>query len=406
MWINRDISEQVLTAAGRFPVVVVTGARQVGKTELLRRLFPSHTYVSLDLPSIAAQAEEEPSTFLSRFPPPLLIDEVQYAPLLLRHLKVVVDQAKLPQRFILTGSQRFPLMKGISESLAGRAAIIELETLSYRETRFHMSDPSNARLWSERLVRGGFPALFRDPDMPLDLFYSSYLATYLERDLRQLLQVSSLRHFERFVRACAARNAQTLDNARLASDVGVSASTIAEWLHVLTASNQVYLLEPWFANITKRLVKKPKLYFADTGLLCYLLGLTEETLPASPLVGPVWECAVYAELRKQLARKATRASLWFYRDKQQLEVDFVLMSGGTAHLLECKWTELPQPNDKKGLRRLSQLLSAESIKEVTRSLGYVVCRTSTPFPLDSSTQAIGLGELGDLLASGLHPGST
>jgi predicted AAA+ superfamily ATPase len=346
---------------------------------------------------LAAQATNDPSGFFARCPTPALIDEVQYAPELFRHLKTVVDQKReLSGQFILTGSQKFALMKGVSESLAGRVAILELETLSAKEVSAQEPNAVDSQGWSERLARGGYPALWNDPEFPLDMFFSSYLTTYLERDLRQQLNVSSLRHFERFLRACAARNAQLLDKSQLAVDVGVSAPTITQWINVLQASNQVYLLEPWFVNTTKRIVKSPKLYFADTGLLCYLLGLTPTTLVDSPFVGAVWEAYVYAELRKQLARGNATNTLWFYRDKQQLEVDFMLTGGGKARLIECKWTEIPDFYDAKNLVRLTEILAQSDSNEVRHCERFVVCRTPRAFPLGSAAQALNLLELGTL----------
>ena len=394
MWIERDISECIRLAAQKFAVVVLTGARQVGKTELLKRLFPSHNYVSLDLPSVAASAAQDPETFFVRYPRPALIDEVQYAPELWRHLKSIVDTERQdPGQFILTGSQKFALMQGISESLTGRAAILELETLSAREITATDRNAPTAGRWAELIVRGGFPALSGDPEMPLDLFFSSYLATYLERDVRQLLNVSSLRHFERFLRACAARNAQLLDKSALAADVGVSATTIAQWLGVLQASNQIVLLEPWFKNLTKRIVKSPKLYFSDTGLLCHLLGITKDAFTDSPFNGAVWECYVFSELRKLLAKQAQPLTLFFYRDKQQLEVDFLLMGGNVARILECKWTEFPDAHDAKNLGRLMDIFLQTPMPETSHVKSFVVCRTPNAFPIGTVAQAVNLLEL-------------
>ncbi|MBF0502745.1 MAG: ATP-binding protein, partial [Candidatus Riflebacteria bacterium] len=242
MYIDRDISKCLKQLAHHFPALVITGARQVGKTTLLRNTFPTYTYVSLDLPSTAESAETEPDTFLKRYPAPLIVDEIQYGPKLFRHLKRAIDADRHAMgQFILTGSQKFELMKEVSDSLAGRVAVLELEGLSLKEVG---SDKGTIEHF---LVRGGFPELWRDPDLPGEAFFSSYLATYLERDVRQILGVTSLRDFERFIRACAARNGQLLDKTALGSDVGVSSKAVASWLSVLQASNQIVLLEPWFA---------------------------------------------------------------------------------------------------------------------------------------------------------------
>ena len=304
MWISRTLEPVLLRAVQQRPVVVVTGARQAGKTSLVRRLLPRHHYVSLDLPSEAAQAERDPAQFLQRHPPPLILDEVQYAPAVFRHLKSVVDARRSENgRFVLAGSQLFPLMSGVSESLAGRAEILHLEGLSYAEA----AAARRALTPAEFAVRGGFPELHEKPDLDGPAFYRSYVTTYLERDLRTLLNVGSLRDFERFVRAGALRSAQLLNKAELARDVGVSPPTAAQWLSLLEASGQAVLLEPWFSNRTKSLVKTPKLYLADGGLLCALLGVrTPEELLASPLAGAIWETVVASELRRGLL-KAGRA---------------------------------------------------------------------------------------------------
>ena len=372
LWIPRNFEVLVTQAAASRPCVVLTGARQVGKSALLQRLFPNHGYVSLDLPSEAAAAEHAPEEFLARHPPPLLVDEVQYAPGLFRHLKRVIDaQRGARGLLILTGSQRFSLMRHVTESLAGRAAILELEPLDHGEIR--AGAPDSTAL--ERVVRGGYPELWAEPSLNARSFYASYVATYLERDLRAMLRVGSLRDFERFLRACALRSGQLLNKSDLARDVGISSPTANEWLSVLDASGIVGLLDPWFGNGTKRLVKAPKLYLRDTGLLCFLLNLRDaEELGASPLRGAVFETAAYAALRKRLGRTDELASLSFYRDRA-IEVDFVLHRGGRALLFECKWTEQPSRSDFAAMRRLAAELGDDRV-----AAAQLVCRTPQAHP--------------------------
>jgi uncharacterized protein len=379
--------------ARQFPALVLTGARQTGKTTLLRELFAGHSYVSLDLPSAAELAERAPEQFLAEHPPPILIDEVQYAPRLFRHLKHAIDRDRHSNgNFILTGSQKFVLMKEISDSLAGRCAILELETLSMEELAQHGAFPSHAAALIHTMTRGGFPDLWRDPNIDADAFYRAYLTSYLERDVRQILNVASLRDFERFLRACAARSAQILDKAGLARDVGVSSTAVNDWLSVLEASNQVQLLEPYFENLGKRLVKRPKLYFSDTGLLCYLLGQDEGSLPRSPYLGAVWETAVYAQLRKQRDRQGGPSTLWFYRDAQQREVDFVVARGNTLSLLEVKWTENPEARDAQTIEAVARTLRERGKRpEVQAS---IVCRTPHPTLVGDGTRVIDLKALG------------
>ena len=355
MWFERSISSKIRGLAGQYPAMVLTGARQVGKTSLLKKLFPDHSFVSLDLPSHAEMAETNPEGFLEKFSPPVIIDEVQYAPGIFRYLKSQIDENREKYgQYILTGSQKFTLMKSISDSLAGRCAVCELEGLSYSEIQAY-KDLSVEEL----ILSGGYPELHSRSELEKEYFFDSYLATYLERDIRALLKVGHLRDFERFVRACAIRCGQTLNKAELARDIGVSAVTANEWLSVLHASNQVILLEPWFRNKTKALVKSPKLYLADTGLLCHLLNIRNiEDLVSSPFCGAIWENYVFSEIRK---RKMGSWKLWFWRDNRGLEVDFLSDRGGRYELLEVKWNEHPKKKDAESLRKVSDQLGLENI---------------------------------------------
>jgi predicted AAA+ superfamily ATPase len=366
--------------------VVLTGARQTGKTSTLRRLFPDHAFVSLDLPTEAEQAEKEPESFLRRNPPPVIVDEVQYAPTLLRHLKVAVDAARDRNgRFLLTGSQKFSLMAGVSESLAGRADVVELETLSYAEIRGAVTDINV----EAAIVRGGFPELYANPEIDAVAFYNSYLSTYLERDVRSLANVGSLRDFERFLRACALRSANLLNKADLARDVGIAPSTAAQWLSVLEASGQIVLLEPWFSNRTKSIVKSPKLYLADTGLLCALLNIRSVgALLDSPAAGAVWETFVFAQLRHREKRAGRAGSLFFWRDRTR-EVDFVADVGGRQDLFEAKWTEIPAAADTVNLRFVREAIGRARVAAAS-----VVCRAPNTFPLDDDFRALPVADLG------------
>lgn len=379
MIFSRGLEQRIKELSVCFPAVVITGARQVGKTTLLRSLFPSHHYVSLDLPSEAQFAELEPEGFLARYPGPTLIDEVQYAPRLFRHLKVAIDaDRRACGKFILTGSQKFSLMKEVSDSLAGRVAVVELEGLSCDEIAGQMALPA----WTDLLWRGSFPGLWTDPALSPTEFYRSYLATYLERDVRQLINITSLRDFERFLRACAARSGQTLNKTELGRDVGITEKTVTQWLSVLTASNQISLLEPFFTNITKRLTKSPKLYINDTGLLCFLLGLPVISISGYSGIGSIWETFVFSELRKLRESRAIESSLWFYRDGSQREVDFVIDWRGKLTLVEAKWSENPSVSDTASLRQVSTLLG----ERVDRCL--VACRSSVSFPISEDARAI------------------
>jgi len=386
MWIERAVESRLERSARTRPVIVLTGARQTGKTSTLLRLFPSHSFVSLDLPTEAEQAEKEPRSFLQRHPAPVIIDEVQYAPGLFRHLKAEVDAHRTRNgQFLLTGSQKFTLMKNVSDSLAGRADIIELETLSFAE--IHAALPQIGV--ETAILRGGFPELYANTDIDLIPFYNSYLATYLERDVRALTNVGNLRDFERFVRACALRSANLLNKADLARDVGISPSTANHWLSMLEASGQVVLLEPWFSNRTKSIVKSPKLYFADTGLLCALLNIrTEEALRQSPALGAIWETFVFAQLRDRERRAGREGGLFFWRDRTR-EVDFVIDSGGRLELFEAKWTELPDAGDTVNLDFVRNVVGTSRVTG-----GAVVARPPNAFPFSNGFRAVPVTELG------------
>ena len=385
MWIPREIEPRLQRAARTRPVLVLTGARQTGKTSTLLRLFPRHGFVSLDLPTEAEQAEKEPKEFLRRHPAPLIVDEVQYAPGLFRHLKSAVDAARSRNgQFLLTGSQKFMLMKSVSESLAGRAEIAELETLTWAEMRAAVPQ---TRL-ETAIVRGGFPELHANPEIDAAAFYNSYLATYLERDVRSLANVGSLRDFERFLRACALRSANLLNKAELARDVGITPSTANHWLSVLEASGQIVLLEPWFSNRTKSIVKSPKLYLADTGLLCALLNIrSEEALHGSPAAGAVWETFVFAQLRGRERRAGRAGSLFFWRDRTR-EVDFVADIGGRLELYEAKWTELPAASDAVNLDFVRRVTGRPRVLSAA-----IVCRAANSFPLGDGTRVLPVSEL-------------
>ena len=379
MWIERHIEPLLRQCAETRPVVVLTGARQTGKTSLMQRLFPDHAFVTLDLPSEAEQAEHDPSGFLARHPPPLVVDEVQYAPGLFRHLKAVVDDHRdHAGLFLLTGSQPLALMKTVSESLAGRAAIVELEPLSFAEAQ--AAQP--ALRVEDFLVRSGFPELHQNPAIDAQGFLQSYVATYLERDLRQLLQVANLRDFERFVRVAALRSAQLLNKADFARDVGISGSTAGAWFSALEASHQIALLEPWHGNPTVSLVKRPKLYLRDAGLAAFLCGVhSAETLISSPLAGALWETLVCAELRRAQINHRGHWRFHFWHDRVR-EADFLLHRAGRFRLADAKWTAHPQPRHATALRKVAALLPADAVQAMS-----IFCRAPNSYPLGEGVDA-------------------
>jgi predicted AAA+ superfamily ATPase len=368
------------------PVVVLTGPRQTGKTSLVRRLFPHHAYASLDLPSEAAQAGHDPSSFLARHQGNLVIDEVQYAPALFRHLKTVVDRARDRNgQFILTGSQPFQLMRGVSESLAGRAEILHLDGLSFAELR-----AAGQNLAVEAFaLRGGLPELHEHPSLDPARYHRSYVATYLERDLRLHLQVGNLRDFERFLRACALRTSQLVNRAELARDVGISPTTAGQWLFALEHSGIITLLEPWFSNAAKSLVKTPKLHFNDSGLCAFLMGMQNaDDLRTSPLAGALWETTVFTEIRKHLA--VTGAwQLAYWRDRTK-EADFLFHRAGHFRIADAKWTENPASSGK--LRLVQKDIPGDPPAAL-------IARPANPHPLPNGTQVLSLEEIPVFLES-------
>jgi len=385
MWIPRLLKSDLKRRAAQRPVVVVTGARQTGKTSLVRHTFPEHSYVSLDLPSIAELAERDPVLFLKEYPAPLIVDEVQYAPALFRHLKQVIDDDRQSMgQFILTGSQPFPLMQGVTESLAGRVAILQLGGLTFRELKeagLHFS-------MEELLLRGGFPELYQRPELSAEDFYHDYVASYLERDLRAQLQVGSLREFERFLRAAALRSSHLLNKAELARDIGVSAPTTASWLSVLERSGLAAFQEPWFSNQTKALVKSPKLHLLDTGLTCFLMGATsEDTLLGSPFLGALWESRVYIEMCHLRNAGIGSGQLTFWRDRGK-EADFLLHRAGNIQLADAKWAM--NPTGAGSLEKIRNEL--EPPPHLT-----LFCRTPNPYRLSDHVSVLGLENVSDWL---------
>lgn len=366
MWINREISSVLPELHASKPVLLITGARQTGKTSLCQEIFPQHSYVSLDLPRIAEEADESGEAFLANYGEPLIIDEVQYAPKLFRYLKHAVDTKRNANgRYILTGSQKFSLMSQVSESLAGRVSIVELHTLSLSE----LERSSNKRIEGSQLQQGmflgGFPELHAS-DIKPHRFFGDYVATYLERDVRQAIRVQNLRDFDRFMRMVAIRTGQLLSMNSLAADLGVSPSTIKSWLSVLEASQIICLLEPYYNNPGKRIVKTPKLYFLDTGLACFLAGLrSDEDLRSSALLGPMFETLVLGQIIRWHTNRGLRPQVYFYRDHYGLEVDFVLPVGEKLKLYECKWAETPN-KVTKAFSEMTKIFGEENI--LTKSI--------------------------------------
>jgi len=380
MWITRKYEKTLRALSEQFPSVVVTGARQVGKTALVQKVFPDYTYVSLDIPAIAAQAENHPEAFIKNHPEPLIIDEVQYAPSIFRYLKVAIDRNKNPGRFILTGSQHFLLMQGVSESMAGRCGIINMLNLSAREIQKGVGAYSE----NDYLITGGYPELYAKPEIDFHFWCSSYLTTYLERDVRNILNVGSLRDFDRFLRAVAIRTSQILSYSDLARDVGISPNTAKKWISVLQASGQIVLLEPYYMNLGKRLVKSPKLYMCDTGLALFLMGFENfEAVINHPVIGAIWETHVVMQVIKHFQALGKNRPLWFWRTIHGAEVDLLIEQGGRFIAVEAKFLENPDVKALKGIHALEKLYGEGSVTAC-----FIASRTENSYPVSEKVHAI------------------
>jgi predicted AAA+ superfamily ATPase len=329
--IQRHLESTLRRLAASFPIVAVTGARQAGKTTLVRSVFSDHTYVTLEDPQERAFAEEDPKGFLSRFSAGAIFDEAQRWPDLFSHLQTLVDADRRAGRFILTGSQHFGLMAGISQSLAGRVGMTRLLPLSLSEAPTTMLQSRDAVL-----LRGGYPGLYETPVEITD-WMSSYVSTYVERDVRQILDVKDLAAFQKFLKLCAGRTGQVLNLSTLAGEVGISHTTARSWISVLESSDLIHLLPPYHQNFGKRVIKSPKLYFHDVGLACWLLGIrSAEILETHPARGSLFETLIVGEFLKARFNAGQPADLYFWRDASGREADLVYETPKGLQAVEIK----------------------------------------------------------------------
>lgn len=331
--IRREIESELLECSHEYPVICITGPRQSGKTTLARKTFPKHPYVSFEDPITRGYFGEDPLGFLENYQNGAVFDEVQHVPPLFSHLQGMVDENPSPGRFVLTGSQHFGMTEQVTQSLAGRSAILELLPFSLDELRHgrFLADDLNDAMWS-----GCYPPV-HDRRLKPDRWYRNYLATYLQRDMRQISQVHDLDVFTRFMRLCAGNVGQLLNSSRLATELGVDHKTVRKWISVLQASYVVQLLPPYHRNFRKRLVKTPKLYFFDTGLACHLLGIQRpKQLVEHPLRGALFENWVFGEIAKSLVNIGAPANFFFWRTQGGQEIDFVLEAADAIHAIEVK----------------------------------------------------------------------
>ncbi|MHB1586921.1 MAG: ATP-binding protein [Acidiferrobacteraceae bacterium] len=349
-YIRRILETQVEKAARGFPALLVTGPRQCGKTTLLRKLFPRFSYVLLEDPDVIARVRADPRSFLEELTTPVILDEIQNTPELLNYVRTRIDGA--PSRrgqWLLTGSQEAPLMQGVAESMVGRAAVLQLLPLSTMESP------------KVSVLRGGYPGVVTRPSAA-ELWFRSYVQTYLERDIRAITAVRDLGTYRRFLALLASRCGTLLNKTELAGPLGVSVPTITEWLNALEITGQILLVPPFYENFGKRLVKTPKLFFVDSGLACHLLGIENAAaLRRSALYGRLFEGFVAAEIAKRQVNGGGRVQLYYFRDQQGLEVDLIVPQGpdGLA-LIEAKASKTPLPSMARPLQRL-----ADSIRHYT-----------------------------------------
>jgi len=358
MWIQRNHTDKIEKAAKSRPVVLLTGVRQAGKSSLLKKLFSNAEYITLDKVLLAQEAEENPTKFLNRFDKQVIIDEIQYAPSLFRDLKIKVDEDRNQKgKWILTGSQQFVLMQQVSESLAGRIRLLNLGSLSATElNQAQLLENKRDFLW-----KGGFPEIWAE-NMDANDFFDDYIQTYLERDLKQILNVGNLRDFRRFLSLLALRVGQLLNFSEISKEVGVAVNTIKAWANALEVSGLIILLPPYYNNLGKRLIKTPKLYFCDNGLVASLLNINSlSDLDNSPHLGNIWENFVFTEFIKEgfIAGK----NVFFIRDQNKTEIDFIIEKDGKVFLIEAKSSERPNPK-KLNFNQIAPLFKKEVVSVV------------------------------------------
>jgi uncharacterized protein len=358
--IERDLTDRAREASEAFPIVTITGPRQSGKSTFSRAVFPDRSYVNLELPDNRRFAQGDPRAFLASHPDGAILDEVQRCPDLLSYLQVLVDEDRTPGKWILTGSQNLLLLESVSQSLAGRAAILHLLPLSRTEMRRFASYPMTL---DETLLAGGYPAIPDRGLSPAD-WLGSYVASYIERDVRTITNVGDLMTFQRFVELCAGRTGQLLNLSSLASDTGIAQPTAKAWLSILETSFLTFRLRPFHTNLRKRLVKMPKLYFHDTGLACWLLGIRSvQQLRNHPLRGAIFETWVVSEIVKHRMNRGEHTGVFFLRDRHGTEVDVVVDRGDCLMAVEAKSGQTITEDMLRTARRGSALLEpAGSVK--------------------------------------------
>ncbi len=405
MYITRIIESKLKYLAKHFPVVIVCGARQVGKTTLLNQIREEDRriqYVTLDYPRLRSLAKEDPELFLQQYQTPLMIDEIQYAPELLSYIKIRVDKTDQNGLYYLTGSQMFHMMKDVSESLAGRVGILSMYSLSRAEIEGRISMPflpahietgeseDTVTDIFEKIYRGGMPRMITDGELLPEDYFGAYMQTYLERDIRDLISVKDESKFLKFLSCAAARTAQEVNLADMAKDLGIDRKTADGWLSIFVSSGLVYLLGPYSGNTIKRIVKRPKLYFMDTGLACYLtLWNNPRALEMSAMAGAMFESYVVSEIIKGYVNQGidVRSRFCYYRDNNGREIDLMIMENGKLYPIEIKKSADPS---KDALKNFGVL---DSLPEETGA-GAIICMTPMVVPLDDKNKLVPVRYIG------------
>lgn len=408
MFYERTVKQTILNVNETFPVLLVTGPRQVGKSTLLESLAEEgRKIVSLDNPTIRALAKTDPELFLQRYSPPVMIDEVQYAPELFPYIKTIVDKRKKNGDFWLTGSQMFRMMQNVTETLSGRVGIVPMLGLTNSEIHGNHFAPFDADVQQliarlgqaksmtvtevfERIYKGSMPAVYKDDKMNLSIFYESYLDTYISRDIRELDTVANETAFLQFVKAVAARTATVVNYEALASEVGISAPTAKSWLSLLISCGVVTLIQPYANNALKRVIKSPRMYFLDTGLCAHLLGWgSPEVLENSAMSGAFFETWVVSEIYKSYLNAGKKPPLYYYRDSNKKEIDLIIYQNATVYPIEIKKSTAPA-NAVKNFSVLhvlentneEELFTDAAQLKTTVGTGLVVCLASDVLPVD------------------------
>jgi predicted AAA+ superfamily ATPase len=376
MYIKRLLTPFIQKLVKQFPAVLLSGARQTGKSTLLTKIFPDYTYVTLDDLQARDLAQEDPKAFLDFYKTPVIIDEIQNAPDLLSYIKIEIDNnRKKKGQYILTGSQEFSLVADIHESLAGRLGIATLTPIAIEEL-----SKKRISTWIQYSLNGLYPELVAEKNLKPKLWYSAYIESLLNKDIRDNLKKEHLGTYDRFIKLLATRCSQELIYQDMAKELGVSIPTIQSWISLLERSQIIFLLQPYYKNLGKRIVKSPKLYFLDTGLVSYLSGnTTPEIIQNGPMAGALFENFVVAEIYKYFCNRGTKPPLYHLRDSQGVEVDLVIEHKCQYLLLEIKTTMSPNKNHASGLEKVSKLLPATQAR--------VICNTKKPIPLTQSVIA-------------------